>query len=304
MGGCEWQKGEVVMDANWRWVNKGGKNCYMNDNTWDPATCSDGVECAKACGVDGADYASTYGVSTTKESLDLNFVTVGQYSKNFGSRLYFMDSEDTYKMFKLKNREFTFDVDESKLTCGLNGALYFVEMDKHGDQNGGSNTAGAKYGTGYCDAQCPHDLKFIKGEANVKNWNSTAVPPVGHYGACCAEKDFCTKQKKKFGDLNDFAAKGSLRGMGEALDRGMVLVMSLWDDTKVNMLWLDAAYPTDVAPDKLGVLRGPCPGGATSEPKFLRSTHPDAHVAFSQIKVGTIGSTFSADGRRMDANFV
>ena len=29
-------------------------------------------------------------------------------------------------MFKLKNREFTFDVDASALSCGFNGALYFV----------------------------------------------------------------------------------------------------------------------------------------------------------------------------------
>merc|ERR1712157_518402 len=116
--------------------------------------------------------------------------------------------------------------------------------------------------------------------------------------------DFCSKQKSKFGDLNDFAAKGALREMGAALDRGMVLVLSLWYDTDVNMLWLDAAYPSNEPPRKPGVLRGPCPGGATSEPKYLRSTHPDAQVAFSQIKVGTIGSTFSADGRRMESKFV
>ena len=35
-------------------------------------------------------------------------------------------------MFYLKNREFTFDVDVSELPCGLNGALYFVEMDEDG----------------------------------------------------------------------------------------------------------------------------------------------------------------------------
>ena len=29
------------------------------------------------------------------------------------------------------------------------------------------NKAGASYGTGYCDAQCPHDIKFINGEANL-----------------------------------------------------------------------------------------------------------------------------------------
>ena len=35
-------------------------------------------------------------------------------------------------MFKLKNREFTFDEDVDNLPCGLNGALYFVEMDFDG----------------------------------------------------------------------------------------------------------------------------------------------------------------------------
>ena len=35
-------------------------------------------------------------------------------------------------MFKLKNKEFTFDVDVSELPCGLNGALYFVEMEADG----------------------------------------------------------------------------------------------------------------------------------------------------------------------------
>ena len=32
-------------------------------------------------------------------------------------------------------REFTFDVDVSQLPCGLNGALYFVEMDKDGGKS-------------------------------------------------------------------------------------------------------------------------------------------------------------------------
>ena len=39
---------------------------------------------------------------------------------------------DEYQIFKLKNREFTLDVDVDQLPCGLNGALYFVEMDFDG----------------------------------------------------------------------------------------------------------------------------------------------------------------------------
>ena len=58
------------------------------------------------------------------------------------------------------------------MPCGLNGAVYFVEMAADGGEaaatkNGGQNRAGAKYGTGYCDAQCPHDMKFMEGKANV-----------------------------------------------------------------------------------------------------------------------------------------
>lgn len=62
-------------------------------------------------------------------------------------------------MFNLVGNEFTFDVDVSQLPCGLNGALYFVAMDQKGQ-----GTAGAKYGAGYCDGQCPRDLKFINGK--------------------------------------------------------------------------------------------------------------------------------------------
>lgn len=79
-----------------------------------------------------------------------------------------MNPADTaYQMFKLKNKEFTFDVDVSGLPCGLNGALYFVSMDADGGKSKYStNAAGAKYGTGYCDAQCPQDIKFINGQVS------------------------------------------------------------------------------------------------------------------------------------------
>ena len=79
-----------------------------------------------------------------------------------------MDDDTTYTMFKLKNQEFTFDVDMSNLPCGLNGALYFVEMDADGGKSRfPNNKAGSKYGTGYCDTQCPHDIKFINGEVRI-----------------------------------------------------------------------------------------------------------------------------------------
>ena len=37
-----------------------------------------------------------------------------------------------HRRFNLLNKEFTFTIDTSNLPCGLNGALYFVEMQKDG----------------------------------------------------------------------------------------------------------------------------------------------------------------------------
>ncbi len=42
--------------------------------------------------------------------------------------------------------------------------------------------------------------------------------------------EFCSAQKTSFGDTDNFNDKGGLAQMGKALESGMVLVMSLWDD--------------------------------------------------------------------------
>jgi len=277
------------------------------------------------------------------------------------------------------------------------------------------NKCGAKYGTGYCDAQCPHDIKFINGEANILDWKPDSNDPnsgVGHYGTCCTEMDiwesnalasavtphictvqkqtrcegtqcgdnpdhrydgvcdkdgcdfnswrmgnqsffgpnkiidttkpftvvtqfitsdntpngalskinriyvqngqviqnsetnfpgmtatnsitdqFCNDQKKLFGDRNDFEAKGGLKGVGGSLDRGMVLVLSLWDDHDVHMLWLDSDYPTSSPVAQPGIARGPC-ATTSGVPSDVESQYPNSNVIYSNIKYGAIGSTF------------
>merc|ERR1711976_141027 len=100
--------------------------------------------------------------------------------------------------------------------------------------------------------------------------------------------DFCTAQKKETGDKDVFASRGGLKQMGEALGRGMVLVMSIWDDTAVHMLWLDSTYPVGAAGP--GSERGPC-DPSTGEPSATRAKYPDSGVKYMNIKVGTIGST-------------
>lgn len=167
---CTNQNGKVVIDSNWRWVHDKTANSYTNcysGNEWNATLCPDNVKCAANCALEGADYKATYGAEASGNSLKLTFVTKGTYATNIGSRLYLMDTDTSYAQFKLLNQEFTFDVDVSNLPCGLNGALYFVSMDADGGMKKYStNKAGAKYGAGYCDAQCPRDLKFINGEAS------------------------------------------------------------------------------------------------------------------------------------------
>ena len=331
--------------------------------------------------------------------------------------MYLMEDNQDYRMFKLKNREFTFDVDVSKLPCGLNGALYFVEMEKDGGKKHFSgNQVGAQYGTGYCDAQCPKDVKFINGEANCEEWKTSPTDPnsgTGKYGTCCMEfdvweanketnaytshpctvdeqtrcegdscggdgdkrytgtcdmdgcdfnpfrmgvEDFygpgktidtnkpftvvtqfitedgtdngdlkdikrlyiqngqvhempqtnipglekynsltdehCDAQKKVFGETNDHKSKGGIKKMGEALGRGMVLVLSLWDDHKAHMLWLDSDYPTTQSASDPGVHRGPC-STDSGKPEEMESRYPNSSVRFSNIKFGAIDSTYS-----------
>ncbi|KAF3767351.1 family 7 glycoside hydrolase [Cryphonectria parasitica EP155] len=193
-GSCTTNTGSIVIDANWRWVHdvNSSTNCYTG-NTWDTSICDTDATCAEDCCLDGADYSSTYGVSSSGDALTLDFVTDNSNGENVGSRLYLMSSDTEYEMFTLLGKEFSFDVDVSQLPCGLNGALYFVSMPEDGGTSEYSgNKAGAAYGTGYCDSQCPRDLKFIGGQANVEGWvasTNNANTGLGDHGSCCPEMD-------------------------------------------------------------------------------------------------------------------
>merc|ERR1712111_163380 len=102
---------------------------------------------------------------------------------------------------------------------------------------------------------------------------------------------FCDAKKDLFGDVKDYQELGGMKGMGESLDRGHVMIFSLWDDVEVNMLWLDSAYPLDKPETDPGIKRGDCPGGVESTPTYLRKTYPNGYVTFKNAAVGEIGST-------------
>lgn len=83
--------------------------------------------------------------------------------------------------------------------------------------------------------------------------------------------------------------------MGEAIGRGMTLVMSIWDDHDANMLWLDSNYPLDKPASDPGIARGPCPT-TSGVPKDIEANAPKSHIIWSNIKYGDINSTFTPPG--------
>lgn len=181
--GCTSQSAGIVIDANWRdIVDESGSFCWRNN--WDTSVCADEKDCAQKCYLNAYEYVNA-GVSTSGSSVTLKFKTP---TGDIGSRVYLFDeSAGTYVNFKVLNKEFTFDVDTSTLACAMNGALYFSEMDADGGtKRFPSNTAGAAYGTGYCDAQCPKDGKFVGDVANIGN----------KYGSCCFEFDIWEANKE------------------------------------------------------------------------------------------------------------
>lgn len=110
----------------------------------------------------------------------------------------------------------------------------------------------------------------------------TKVPALGGNSINTA---YCLAQKLAFGDTDTFTLNGGLLSMGTALSQPMVLVMSLWDDSESNMLWLDSNFPVSADPTSPGVARGSCPTTSGS-PADVEATAPNSAVVFSNIKFG------------------
>lgn len=162
-GGCKKQNTAVVLDALSHPVHQvkyTNLNCGDWGNTANKTVCPDEATCAKNCIMEGIKDYSSYGITTKGDSLLLQ--QINEKGSVVSPRVYLLaENENNYEMLKLTGNEFTFDVDVSKLPCGMNGALYLSEMEKDGGKSK-LNPGGAAYGTGYCDAQC-FTTPFING---------------------------------------------------------------------------------------------------------------------------------------------
>ena len=129
---------------------------------------------------------------------------------------------------------------------------------------------------------------YVQNGVVIQNSESTISGVTGN----SITQTFCDAQKTAFGDTNDFDTKGGLAAMGEALGRGVVLVLSLWDDYDAYMLWLDSDYPVGGNPATPGIARGTC-ATTSGIPATVESEDASAYVIYSNIKFGPIGSTYS-----------
>ncbi|KAK4442127.1 Exoglucanase 1 [Podospora aff. communis PSN243] len=193
-GTCTSVNGSLVLDANMRWIHDNKfNNCFM-DGRWHDRLCDTSENCTKNCVIEGLDdYKGSFGIATVNDSVSLKLRHYIEFGYEMNPRVFLLEDENKYQTFVLLGNEFAFDVDLSTVECGINSALYFVGMDADGGMaRFPANEAGAKYGTGYCDAQCPRDGKFVRGKANSDYWmppRSETYPPQGNnrFGSCCPE---------------------------------------------------------------------------------------------------------------------
>ncbi|PQE23689.1 Endoglucanase EG-1 protein [Rutstroemia sp. NJR-2017a WRK4] len=361
-GGCVQQNTSVVLDYNYRWIHttEGYSSCTTSSGI-NSTLCPNAAACAANCVVEGQNYTAA-GITVNGDALKLTqFVENAGTISSVSPRTYLLGPDGNYEMLQLLGQELRFDVDVSTLVCGENGALYLSEMDASGGRSA-YNPAGAAYGSGYCDAQCPVQT-WTNGTLNTNhtgyccnemdiweaNANATALTPHPCIGDTCDKggcgfnpyaqgktsyyanggtvdtlqpmtviTQFYTNDNTTTGTLVEIrrlyiqngkiiqnavsssgldsitaswcdasdasaASLGGLKTMGEALGRGMVLVLSIWNDNGQFMNWLDSGS------------NGPC-SSTEGDPAKIQAQTPEAYVTYSNIRWGDIGSTFNGTG--------
>lgn len=98
--------------------------------------------------------------------------------------------------------------------------------------------------------------------------------------------DFCSAQKSTFSKENVFAAKEEFKDVADVLRKGLVMVISIMDDRRSNMQWLDGTLGS-----RKGAVRGSCDTSKVESPKELWENHSKESVTFERIRVGAIDST-------------
>jgi cellulase len=88
---------------------------------------------------------------------------------------------------------------------------------------------------------------------------------------------FCTSQGA---GAAGYLSRGGNAAIAKALDYGMVLIFSIWDDAGGYMTWLDSGSA------------GPC-SADSGVPSEILADYPNTQVTWSDVKWGELGSTYT-----------
>ncbi|KAH8171532.1 glycosyl hydrolase family 7 domain-containing protein [Sarocladium implicatum] len=208
--GCTDVAGSIVLDAEHRWLrinDSSYASCYQYSQStlegggfW--SGCDSNEDCTKRCALEGGEYAYTGMMDFGERSVSMDYHRYQDFATKANLRAYLLEEENKYQTFILLDNEVAFDVDLSKVPCGLNAAIRFVAMDADGGTaKYPTQKAGAKYGAGFCDAQCTRSLRYVAGEANYEQWVPAERDPQGgegSMGACCSEMSLWNSNKVSY----------------------------------------------------------------------------------------------------------
>ncbi|KAF4344250.1 exoglucanase type C [Fusarium beomiforme] len=179
----------VVLDSKLRQIDC----CNGSRNTLQRAACKkkNKDQCPVDCCIHGADYGA-HGIFTNGTDLTLDVGASHPNTPKDLIRVMLMKDENHYEWTQIIDpwdSEYTFDVEVRDVPPGYKARLSLHWMWEKGnmDKKKGDK-AGAKYGTGYCDAHCDQGQRFVMGRANYDGWEPSQTDPhlgTGHLGACC-----------------------------------------------------------------------------------------------------------------------
>ncbi|KAE8443652.1 hypothetical protein EG329_001510 [Mollisiaceae sp. DMI_Dod_QoI] len=265
-----------------------------------------------------ADYAAMGVTTSGNALTMYHYVKTDGALNAASPRVYLLGDDGKYVLMSLLNQELSVDVDLSTLPCGENGAFYLSEMAADGGSGGSGycdaqcpkssccNEMDILEANSMATAMTPHPCKGSSCDKNGCGYNpyssgqrnfwgpgktvdtSKVFTVVTQFAASGGRLSQITRkyiqngrQISGGGTVSNCGSEGTyggLAGMGQALGRGMVLAMSIWNDNVQKMAWLDAG------------MNGPC-GAGDGSPSSIQSQHPDTHVVFSNLRWGDIGST-------------
>ncbi|KAJ4161916.1 hypothetical protein BFJ63_vAg13185 [Fusarium oxysporum f. sp. narcissi] len=189
---CQKFYGAVVLDSTLRETNCCAGSFNIKDLHRTDCKKKDKDTCPVDCCIEGADYQA-HGISTDDTSLTLDLGASAPHTPKDLIRVFALKEDERYlapRLIDQRDSEYTFDLEIRNVPSGYKARVSLNWMWPDGGKSEAKgDKAGARYGTGYCDATCDLGQRFVEGRANYDGWVPSKHDPKlgkGRLGACCA----------------------------------------------------------------------------------------------------------------------